>query len=80
MRSATSTTRSRVISALATVVLSVVMVSGAIALPAVAANKTRLVTGLAGGSGSTVGPDGGALRDGRTRRAVSRGSIRRPAP
>jgi hypothetical protein len=57
MRSATST-RSRVIPALATVVLSVVMVSGAIALPAVAANKTRLVTGLAGGSGSTVGPDG----------------------
>jgi sugar lactone lactonase YvrE len=29
-----------------------------IASPAIAATKTRLVTGLAGGSGSTVGPDG----------------------
>jgi hypothetical protein len=34
------------------------MVSGTIALPAVAATKTRLVMGLAGGSGSTVGTDG----------------------
>ena len=50
--------RSRIIWVLATVVLSAVMVSGTIALPAIAATKTRLVTGLAGGSGSTVGPDG----------------------
>ena len=56
MRSATAT--SRVVSALATVVLTGAMVAGTIALPAVAATKTRLVTGLAGGSGSTVGPDG----------------------
>jgi len=58
MSASTLTPRSRIISALATVVLSVVMVSGSIALPAVAATKTRLVMGLAGGSGSTVGPDG----------------------
>lgn len=53
-----STPRSRVVSALATVVLVIVMVSATVALPAIAATKTRLVTGLAGGSGSTVGPDG----------------------
>jgi sugar lactone lactonase YvrE len=58
MSSSSSTPRSRIISVLATVVLAVVMVSGTIALPAIAATKTRLVTGLAGGSGSTVGPDG----------------------
>jgi hypothetical protein len=58
MSGSTSRSTSRVISALATIVLSVVMVSGTIALPAIAATKTRLVTGLAGGSGSTVGPDG----------------------
>src|SRR5687767_14542158 len=58
MRSGTSAPRSRVITAFATVVLAVVMVSATIALPAIAATKTRLVTGLAGGSGSTVGPDG----------------------
>lgn len=53
-----STPRSRVISALATIVLAIVTVSATIALPAMAATKTRLVTGLAGGSGSTIGPDG----------------------
>jgi sugar lactone lactonase YvrE len=58
MRSATSARRSRVISASATVVLAVLMVTATLALPAIAATKTRLVTGLAGGSGSTVGPDG----------------------
>jgi hypothetical protein len=58
MSSSISTARSRIISVLATVVLAVVMVSATIALPAIAATKTRLVTGLAGGSGSTVGPDG----------------------
>jgi hypothetical protein len=56
MRSAT--TRARAIWALATVVLAIVTVSATIALPAIAATKTRLVSGLAGGSGSTVGPDG----------------------
>lgn len=45
-------------SALVTIALSVVMVSGTIALPAMAATKTRLVSGLAGASGSTIGPDG----------------------
>ena len=60
MGSSTSISRPsrRIIWVLATVVLSAVMVSGTIALPAIAATKTRLVTGLAGGSGSTVGPDG----------------------
>jgi hypothetical protein len=58
MRSATSAPRSRVISAFATVALAVLMVTATIALPAIAATKTRLVAGLAGGSGSTVGPDG----------------------
>jgi hypothetical protein len=58
MRSVGSAPRSRSIPALATVVLAAVMVSATIALPAIAATKTRLVTGLAGGSGSTVGPDG----------------------
>src|SRR5687768_6620728 len=53
-----STPRSRVISAFATVVLAIVAVSATIVLPATAATKTRLVTGLAGGSGSTIGPDG----------------------
>jgi DNA-binding beta-propeller fold protein YncE len=60
MSSSTSTLRSRVTSALATVGLAVLMVSATIALPAMAATKSRLVTGLAGGSGSTVRP-GGAL-------------------
>jgi sugar lactone lactonase YvrE len=59
MSSATSRLRSRVISALATVGLAVVTVSATVALPAMAVTTTRLVTGLAGGSGSTVGPDGG---------------------
>jgi hypothetical protein len=58
MSSSTSTPRSSLIRALATVVLAVLMVTATIALPAIAATKTRLVTGLAGGSGSTVGPDG----------------------
>ena len=58
MSASISRSRFRVIAALATVVLSVVMVSGTIALPAIAATKTRLVSGLAGGSGSTIGPDG----------------------
>ena len=53
-----SAPRSRVLSALAALVLAVVTMAATIALPAVAATKTRLVTGLAGGSGSTVGPDG----------------------
>jgi hypothetical protein len=53
-----SAPRSRVLSALAALVLALVMMAATIALPAVAATKTRLVTGLAGGSGSTVGPDG----------------------
>jgi hypothetical protein len=58
VRSATSASRTRVISATATLALAVLMVSATVALPAIAATKTRLVTGLAGGSGSTVGPDG----------------------
>lgn len=58
MSFSTSTLRSRVTWALATVGLSVLMVSATIALPAMAATKSRLVTGLEGGSGSTVGPDG----------------------
>jgi hypothetical protein len=58
MSSSGSTPRPRVISALATVALAIVTVSATIALPAIAATKTRLITGLAGGSGSTVGPDG----------------------
>ncbi|MGH2679114.1 MAG: ScyD/ScyE family protein [Actinomycetota bacterium] len=58
MRSVVSLSRSRVIWALVTLVLAIVTVSATIALPAIAATKTRLVTGLAGGSGSTVGPDG----------------------
>jgi hypothetical protein len=53
-----SVPRSRMVSTLATLVLAGVTVFATIAPPAVAANKTRLVTGLAGGSGSTVGPDG----------------------
>jgi streptogramin lyase len=57
MRTSTSTLRSRLVAALAIVGL-VVLVPATIAPPAIAATKTRLVTGLAGGSGSTVGPDG----------------------
>lgn len=57
MISLTSTGRRRVISA-ATVWLAILAISAATASPAVAANKTRLVSGLEGGSGSTVGPDG----------------------
>jgi hypothetical protein len=49
---------SRFFSALSTLVLAAVMMLATIAAPAVAANKTRLVTGLEGASGSTVGPDG----------------------
>ena len=59
MTAATSTRRPRAISILATVTLTAVMAFATIASPATAATKTRLVTGLAGGSGSTVGPDGG---------------------
>ena len=45
--------------ALATVAVAVVAPSAATAAPPTAApNPTRLVTGLEGGSGSTVGPDG----------------------
>jgi sugar lactone lactonase YvrE len=58
MSSSTSTRRLRVISALVTVSLAVLAASATTASPAIAATKTRLVTGLAGGSGSTVGPDG----------------------
>jgi hypothetical protein len=53
-----STLRSRVVSALATVALTAAMMFATLAAPAAAASKTRLVSGLAGGSGSTVGPDG----------------------
>jgi sugar lactone lactonase YvrE len=58
MSSSTSTPRLRVIAALAAVWLAVLAASATTALPATAATKTRLVTGLEGGSGSTVGPDG----------------------
>jgi sugar lactone lactonase YvrE len=55
----TSTRGSRVISALATVVLAILVASATIMSPATAApTVTRLVAGLASGSGSTVGPDG----------------------
>jgi sugar lactone lactonase YvrE len=57
MRSGTAP-RSRVVAALAMLVLASVTVVATIALPAAAATKTRLVTGLQGASGSTVGPDG----------------------
>ena len=50
-----------------------------VASPATAATATRLVTGLAGGSGSTVGP-GGALYVTERAAAVSRGSIRERVP
>lgn len=49
---------SRVIAVVTTVVLMAVIVFATIASPAIAATKTRLVSGLAGGSGSTIGPDG----------------------
>jgi sugar lactone lactonase YvrE len=52
------TPRSRVVSALTAVALTALLVSAMLAAPAVASTKTLLVTGLAGGSGSTVGPDG----------------------
>ena len=58
MSASTSTPRRRVISALATVGLVASTVFVTSALPATAVTTTRLVTGLAGGSGSTVGPDG----------------------
>jgi sugar lactone lactonase YvrE len=58
MGASRSTPRSRVVSVLATIALTAVMLSATLVAPAVASNKTRLVTGLAGGSGSTVGPDG----------------------
>jgi hypothetical protein len=58
MGASRSTPRVRVVSVLTTVVLTAVMMSAMLAAPAVASNKTRLVSGLAGGSGSTVGPDG----------------------
>ena len=55
----TSTRGTRVISALATVVLAIVVASATLMSPATAApTVTRLVAGLASGSGSTVGPDG----------------------
>jgi hypothetical protein len=55
----TSTRGSRVISALATLGLAIVVASATIMAPATAApTATRLVAGLASGSGSTVGPDG----------------------
>jgi sugar lactone lactonase YvrE len=54
----TSTRGPRVISALATLGLAILVVSATILSPATAApTATRLVTGLASGSGSTVGPD-----------------------
>jgi sugar lactone lactonase YvrE len=58
MTSDTSALRSRAVSALASVGLVVLTVFGTTASPALAGTTTRLVTGLAGGSGSTVGPDG----------------------
>lgn len=58
MNASTSTPRFRVISALVTVGLAVLAASATTASPAMAETKTRLVTGLEGGSGSTVGPDG----------------------
>ncbi len=58
MGASRSTPRVRVVSVLTTVVLTAVMISAMFVAPAVASNKTRLVSGLAGGSGSTVGPDG----------------------
>lgn len=55
----TSTRGSRVISALATLGLAILVASATILSPATAApTATRLVAGLASGSGSTVGPDG----------------------
>jgi hypothetical protein len=55
----TSTRRSRVIPALATLGLAILVASATIVSPATAApTATLLVTGLASGSGSTVGPDG----------------------
>lgn len=58
MSASTSKRGSRVLSLLATVALIGAIVFATLAAPAAAASKTRLVTGLAGGSGSTVGPDG----------------------
>ena len=59
MGSTNSARRPRVISALAMVALAAVTASATIAVPASAApSATLLVSGLAGGSGSTVGPDG----------------------
>jgi sugar lactone lactonase YvrE len=55
----TSTRGSRVILALATPGLAILVASATIMSPATAApTPTRLVAGLASGSGSTVGPDG----------------------
>jgi hypothetical protein len=53
-----STSNRRVVSLFAVVAIAALTMSATIALPAAAATKTRLVSGLAGGSGSTVGPDG----------------------
>jgi hypothetical protein len=58
MRTSRRTLSSRVVPALATVALTAAMVLTTLTAPAVAATKTRLVSGLAGGSGSAVGPDG----------------------
>jgi hypothetical protein len=58
MSASTSTRSSRVISVVGMVLLTALTMFATIASPATAATKTRLVTGLAGGSGSTVGPDG----------------------
>ncbi len=58
MSASTLTPRWRITSAIATVALTAVMMFATVASPAMAVTKTRLVTGLASGSGSTVGPDG----------------------
>jgi sugar lactone lactonase YvrE len=58
MGSSTSRRRRRVISTLAIVWLAAMIASATIAAPAGATTPNRLVTGLEGGSGSTVGPDG----------------------
>jgi hypothetical protein len=58
MGASRSMPRARVVSVLTTVLLTAVMMSAIFVAPAVASNKTRLVSGLEGGSGSTVGPDG----------------------
>jgi hypothetical protein len=58
MGAARSTRGPRAVAALTTVAIAVAMTFAMFAAPAIASNKTRLVSGLDGGSGSTVGPDG----------------------